>query len=594
VFDATTVKSASDLPRGRPVVIETAGELRLVEQRPFGYAVCWLREVASGAIEGDLGLAVEAAGEVSMALAVTGSYRQKISLDKRGWLRLRVYKRRAQGPGAATRLSVSARAATRVKKKPHALAPVIPGLWNAVYRETAAALEKKCGAEVSYCYASAAENTALVDCSFSFAKKGLRAYRRALKGDYAWLSSVSARHVEIHRGVLTHKLPSEARLELHLPFLHRMERTTGLATLAPMEVTSDEDGRLLVYQVDGPHRAACKNSYQSVLALAGGLLAGRIDSSPSFTLTYSDRRRIPGARAPAELAPVLRACGFEPGAAEWLSQVPAAGAGDLDVSFALSIPGSLASAWLDSPGEGDPLFFPAYARVSVAVQRSLRAWLPYVYFASLERYETPATAFPLVVYEASRPFAGRPKYDFNYEVMSDRSMAWFFRLAARQLPEELARIEALLLAAGKPQTAALYSPRHARNILASVRRRPRLLHSLLVADAFFFNALVKLGCRGRELRERSARNPGAAGKGLSRIADRFVKKCQGKLRGLHGGQAFPAFGSLLLVTATSALSGIAGGPGGIQAVLRISRGEKGLPDSLEQTLVNAAYRLPAG
>lgn len=588
------MKSASDLPRDRSVVIETVGEMRLVERRPFGYALSWLREVAAGAVEGDLGLAVDAAGEVSMALAMTGNYRQKISVDKRGWLRLQVFKRRAQGPGEGARLSVSVRAVTPLMKRPDALAPVIPGLWDAVYRETAAALEKKCGAEVSYCCAFAAENTVLVDCSFSFAKEGLRAYRQALKGNYAWLRSVSAQHVEIHRAVLTHGLPSETRLELHMPLLHDQERTAGLDTLTPMEVTSDDDGRLLVYQVDGPHRVACKNSYQSVLALAGGLLAGRHNWSPSFTLTYSHRHRVPCARAPAELAPVLHACGFGAGAAEWISQLPAAGAGDLDVSFALSVPGSLTSAWLDSPGEGDPLFFPAYARVSVAVQRSLRVWLPYVYFASLERYETPAIAFPLVVYQASSPFAGRPKYDFNYDVMSDRSMAWFFRLADRQLPVELARIEALLLAAGKPRTAALYSPKRARDILTSVRRRPRLLHSLLVADTFFFNALVKLGCRGRELRERSARNPGAAAKRLSRVADGFVRSCHGKLRRLHGGQAFPAFGSLLLVTATSALSGLAGGPGDIPAVLRISRGERGLPDSIEQTLVNAAYRLPAG
>ena len=330
------------------------------------------------------------------------------------------------------------------------------------------------------------------------------------------------------------------------------------------------------------------------LALAGGLLVGRIDSSPGFTLTYSDRRRVPCALALAELAPVLRACGFEPSAAEWLSQVPAGGAGDLDVSFALSIPGSLASAWLDSPGERDPLFFPSYARVSVAVQRSMRAWLPYVYFASPERYENPKTAFPMVVYQASRPFAGRPRYDFNYDVINDRSMASFFRLAARQLPGELARIEALLLAAGRPEAAALYSPRHARDILTSVRRRPRLLHSLLVADAFFFNALVKLGCRGHELLEKSARNPGAAGRGFSCIADKFVRTCHKKLRRLHGGQAFLAFTSLLLVTATSALSGVAGGPDDIQAVLRVWRGEKGLPGSIEQTLVNAAHRLPAG
>ena len=111
----------------------------------------------------------------------------------------------------------------------------------------------------------------------------------------------------------------------------------------------------------------------------------------------------------------------------------------------VSIPGALADRWLDAPGERDPQFFPVYARVSRAVQRAIRTWLPYLYFSSPERYEDLEVAAPLVVYQASRPFAGRPKYDFSYDVLRDSSMTIFYRRASGRLSEELARIEGLLL-----------------------------------------------------------------------------------------------------------------------------------------------------
>jgi hypothetical protein len=733
MLDPTAVKSPSDLPRDGPLVVEAGGQLRLAARQPFGYNFNWLHEIALGIIEGDLGLKVDATGEAAVSLAMTGSYRQEISLDERGWLRLQVFKRRTQDFDFASQLSVSAQAATPLPEKFEALAAAILGvhegqwlkdlaklaespsdalgkllpripleplrrllkIWNglepaiarivwasagqsevlqnitgsllveeslaetlkqlkeystsslvaedvakgleslagfqaldawvksqieglfgpveseaaigglleglravlglrdSVYQKAVGALEKKYSAEVSYCYKSATEDTALLDCSFDFTEEGLGVYRQALGGDYSWIVHADPQHAAIRRGVLTSQLQSESRLELHLPFLDRKEWTTRLEALARMEVASDEDGRLLAYHVDASSRIASKNSYQSVLALAGGLSVGRIRSSSSFTLSYSDKRRVPCAQAPAALAPALRAYRFDNRAVEWLEGVRAGKEGDLDVSLALSIPGSLASAWLDAPGERDPFFFPAYARVSVAVQRSMRAWLPYVYFASLERYGTLDAAFPLVVYQASRPFAGQPKYDFNYDVMSDESMASFFRLAAQQLPKELARVEELLLAAGNRRTAAFYSPKQARNILTSVQQKPRLLHSLLVADAFLVNALVNLGCRGREVREQSTKDPEAAVKGLSRFAAGFVKAFHGKLRRLYGGQEFLALGSLLLVEATSALSGDSDGRADVQAVLRVSRGEKGQPDSIEQTLVNAAYLPPA-
>jgi hypothetical protein len=103
---------------------------------------------------------------------------------------------------------------------------------------------------------------------------------------------------------------------------------------------------------------------------------------------------------------------------------------------------------------------------------------------------------------------------------------------------------------------------------------------------------VNLGCRGRELREQSAGDPAAAKK-LTCFAAGLVKAFHGKLRRFYGGQECFALGSLLLVEATNALHGDASGPG-VQAVLRVSRGEKGQAGSIEHTFVNAAYRPSVG
>ncbi len=128
MFDPMTVKSASDLPSELPVVVETQGNLCLKAQRPFSYKFHWLREMAVGAIEGDLGLNVDAGGDVSAQLVVNSSYRQRISLDERGWLRLEILKNSAQSFDFAAQLSVSAQARTPLPDKPDALVAAILGV----------------------------------------------------------------------------------------------------------------------------------------------------------------------------------------------------------------------------------------------------------------------------------------------------------------------------------------------------------------------------------------------------------------------------------------------------------------------------------
>ncbi|RPI07931.1 MAG: hypothetical protein EHM65_11095, partial [Acidobacteriales bacterium] len=572
MFDPQTVQSPADLPKDGPVVAEIQGHLRVAARRRLLYSFHWLREVALRNIEGELGLNVDADGDVFLQLSANGRCRRQVSLDERGWMRLQIFNRGSRELDLGVQVSVTAQVATPLPEEHDALVAAILGVHEAhwlkplksvedlagfqaldpwvrqkieiffgpmqseadiarfleglralvvlrdsINRQAAAAVGKKYEAEISYRCQSATQETALVDCSFDFTREGLRAFRAAWEGNFSWVLAADVRHIEVRPAALTSNLRSRSVVELHLPFLDRKEWAKRVESLANMEVASDGNGRLLVYHVEASKRLASKNSYQSVLVLAGGLSVGRAHSTSSFTLSYSDQRTLRCSQASRILAPALRAYGFDDRAVDFLAGLSAGRHGEVDVSLDLTVPGSLVSAWLEAPGERDLQYFPVYSKVSVTVQRALRLWLPLSYFSGIASYDTLETAFPLVVYQASRPFAGARKFELTYDAMSQQRMAVFFRMAAQRLPKELARVEELLIEAGKRGTAAFYAPRHARNILTSVQRRPKLIHSLVAADAHFVNALVKLGCQGHQLREKAAKDPARAVKLLSRF-----------------------------------------------------------------------------
>ena len=465
------------------------------------------------------------------------------------------------------------------------LRPVLD-VKDSIYEKAVSALEQKFKAEVSYHFRSSTEEAALLDCSFEFGEAGLAAYRRALDGDYSAALLSSNAHVEVRQAVLTHKLGQESVLELHLPYLGRKEWARRLDVFARMEVESGEDGRILVYHVDGTDRVTRRNSYQSALALAGRLSVGGPCETSTFTLSYAESRRIAVRQAGAALAPVLSGYGFEDAVGGRLSELGKS-EGDADVSLSLTVPATLVKAWFNAPGEREPVYFDVYSRVSVAVQRAMRQWLPYVYFQDEERYETLSAAFPLLVYQASRPSSGKPRSEFTYDVLNDSDMERVFQSALRGLPGVLARVRSLLLARRPGRTAGFYHPSEAPSIVDQVRRRPLLLKSLLVADAFFVNALMELGCRGRRVTEEIASDPQGAVKDLVRFSAEFSRTFHGKLRRLYAGGDFLPLGSMLLVEATNALGTLNESDSGIQAVLKIRHGEGGA----EQTFVNRAYRV---
>ena len=201
--------------------------------------------------------------------------------------------------------------------------------------------------------------------------------------------------------------------------------------------------------------------------------------------------------------------------------------------------------WLAAPDERAPTFFPFFSEISVAVQSALRERVPHAYFADVSAFTDTKTAYPMLVYQSSRPFRGRLRTELTYDVLNPQTLAVLFRSVKVTLPEMLDGIEARLRVAGSEELALKYTRRRAQDIAHSVQRLNRsrkCLYVLIRAEALLVNALLDLGglglCRAKEQARRIAA---------------FEKKWNFQLRRLYPGTDFTWLAPALFGVATDAL-----------------------------------------
>jgi len=203
------------------------------------------------------------------------------------------------------------------------------------------------------------------------------------------------------------------------------------------------------------------------------------------------------------------------------------------------------ACWLSLPAERSAAFLPTLARISVAIQTALRQRVPAVYFSNLDRFRDWKSAYPMLVYEASRPFRGRVRTELTYDVLNPRLMTVLFRRAKTNLVPLLEHVETELRAEGWLEVAAHYLPRNAPDVIESVQRLSasrRCLYRLIRSESVLVDALLDLSGLGNLSAREQAK----------RIAT-FRKKWQFQLRRLYPSGDFSALAPDLLEAATKAL-----------------------------------------
>jgi hypothetical protein len=153
-------------------------------------------------------------------------------------------------------------------------------------------------------------------------------------------------------------------------------------------------------------------------------------------------------------------------------------------------------AWLAAPTPQHPDHFAVWQNVSMTLQSSLRAWISEQYFRDIALYEDRKTAVPMLVYQAARICHGHPRGEFTYDFgdypYCRLTLALALKMTGKNLQGVLAGIEQRLSEAGMAELARRYAPVWYQDLVAAVRKRPKLFLALLGAESAFINALMEL------------------------------------------------------------------------------------------------------
>jgi hypothetical protein len=150
-------------------------------------------------------------------------------------------------------------------------------------------------------------------------------------------------------------------------------------------------------------------------------------------------------------------------------------------------------AWPTSPAEDDPLYFRAWQRVSVALQRGMRQWISEFYFRDFDRFPDREAGFTMVAYSACRLFYGRPRTEFTYDVADGATLPAAVRSIGCPTERMLSRLETRLKFSGLDVLARRYSPVWYEDVVAAVKRRPKPFLFLIAREARLIDAVIGLG-----------------------------------------------------------------------------------------------------
>jgi hypothetical protein len=201
--------------------------------------------------------------------------------------------------------------------------------------------------------------------------------------------------------------------------------------------------------------------------------------------------------------------------------------------------------WLAAPLERSALFFPTFSAISLEIQRTLRERIPTAYFGSTEQFATTRTAYPVLIYHASRPYRAKAKTDFTYDVLNQSMMASFFRIVKPNLGAVLSAIVERLRSEGREELIRPYQPHRVLEVIAAVQKRSAstsLLYDLLVGESALVNELLRMGGFGNKSRREQ-----------SRISTTLFKSWDFHLRRMCPGHDFRPLGPELFEIATHAL-----------------------------------------
>ncbi len=145
------------------------------------------------------------------------------------------------------------------------------------------------------------------------------------------------------------------------------------------------------------------------------------------------------------------------------------------------------SVWKMAPKERTPAYFPTYAAVSRAMQTAMRGWVREWFQANPEILMRPHTAYPILVYQCTFPFAGKRTNIFTYDIQETGVLSRAFSSAANTLAIELKALDTKRF---DWFTREHYFAYRSKEVVKYVAKNRKALYKMLTVDTVLMDSIL--------------------------------------------------------------------------------------------------------
>jgi hypothetical protein len=146
------------------------------------------------------------------------------------------------------------------------------------------------------------------------------------------------------------------------------------------------------------------------------------------------------------------------------------------------------SVWKRAPKERTTSYFPTYSTVSKVMQTAMRGWVRDWFSNNPEVLMRPHTAYPILVYQCTHPFSGKPTNIFTYDIQQTEALNRAFASAANKLGRELKTVDTKRF----PWfTREHYFAYRSKEVVKYVMRNRRALYKMLNVETVLMDSILK-------------------------------------------------------------------------------------------------------
>ncbi len=146
------------------------------------------------------------------------------------------------------------------------------------------------------------------------------------------------------------------------------------------------------------------------------------------------------------------------------------------------------SVWKSAPKERTTAYFPTYSAVSKAMQVALRTWVREWFLANLEILQRPHTAYPILVFQCTHPFSGKPTNIFTYDIQQTQALDRAFASAASKLGRELKTLDTKNYTW---LTREHYFAYRSKEVVKYVMKNRKAIYKMLNVETMLMDSILK-------------------------------------------------------------------------------------------------------